>query len=364
MSVNCREGGAIIIKDGTYDVAELFKGTYENLNKNYNNMKISLLAETMGKVEFTNIGEWIVVENSPAARIKINFYGLVFKSIIQDYYCLGADDWINEYYNCVFTQGYGGWNGVVRDGATVKVENSLFVGSSGKLYRITPLKGSSINCASTTQDMDPAIGTKSNCLYNVTTDAEYNITSTGWGNAGVGTNPDGSVAHIGVYGGPFAWGRKGLEVKNILKVVLEVDEKLQLSVDDNLGVNTEMAWTSSNNTVAAINGNGVVTALAPGNTVITVTSVDGMYTENINVLVVEDANDYRLAVDLKVGQSSRLTIDDLTDTVKVTWTSMDSSIADVSSKGKVTALSKGLALITAKGEDGNIISKVYVRVRE
>ena len=125
-----------------------------------------------------------------------------------------------------------------------------------------------------------------------------------------------------------------------------------------------MAWTSSNNTVAAINGNGVVTALAPGNTVITVTSVDGMYTENINVLVVEDANDYRLAVDLKVGQSSRLTIDDLTDTVKVTWTSMDSSIADVSSKGKVTALSKGLALITAKGEDGNIISKVYVRVRE
>jgi len=148
-----------------------------------------------------------------------------------------------------------------------------------------------------------------------------------------------------------------------LKVVLEVSESLQLSVDNDLGVNTEMVWTSSDDTVATVNGNGIVTALAPGNTVITVKSADGSYTDHINVLVVENADDYRLAIDLKVGETSRLTIDDFTNTLYVKWAPTDSSIANITSKGKVTALSKGLVLITAKDEAGNIIGSVYVRVR-
>lgn len=149
-----------------------------------------------------------------------------------------------------------------------------------------------------------------------------------------------------------------------LKVVLEPTESLQLSVDDNLAINTNMIWTSSDNTVATVNEKGVVTALAPGNTVITVKSPDGTYTDYINVLVVEDASDYRLAIDLKVGQSARLTVDDLTNTVNATWEPMDSAIANVTSKGKVTALKKGLVLFTAEDEEGNVIGKVYVRVRE
>jgi hypothetical protein len=149
-----------------------------------------------------------------------------------------------------------------------------------------------------------------------------------------------------------------------LKVVLEVSEALQLSVDDDLDVNTEMSWTSSDDTVATVNEKGVVTALTPGNTVITVKSVDGSYTDYINVLVVENADDYRLAIDLKIGETARLTIDNLTNTANVTWAPMDSSIANVTSKGKITALSKGLVLITAKDNEGNIIGRVYVRVRE
>ena len=39
-------------------------------------------------------------------------------------------------------------------------------------------------------------------------DEDYNIInpSINWQNSGTDTNPDGSQAHIGVYGGPFAWG--------------------------------------------------------------------------------------------------------------------------------------------------------------
>lgn len=149
-----------------------------------------------------------------------------------------------------------------------------------------------------------------------------------------------------------------------LKVVLEVSEALRLSVDDDLNVNTQMSWSSSEPTVATVNEKGIVTALAPGNTVITVKSVDGSYTDYINVLVVENADDYRLAIDLKVGETARLTADDFTNTANITWAPMDSSIANVTSKGKVTALSKGLVLISAKDAEGNVIGRVYVRVRE
>jgi len=149
-----------------------------------------------------------------------------------------------------------------------------------------------------------------------------------------------------------------------LKVVLEVAESLRLSVNNDLDVNTEMAWSSSDQTVATVNEKGIVTAMSAGNTVITVKSVDGSYTDYINVLVVENADDYRLAIDLKVGETARLTTDDFTNTANVRWAPMDSSIANVTIKGKVTAQSKGLVLITAKDTDGNIIGQVYVRVRE
>ncbi len=104
-----------------------------------------------------------------------------------------------------------------------------------------------------------------------------------------------------------------------LKVVLEVAESLRLSVDNDLNVNTQMSWSSSEPTVATVNEKGIVTALAPGNTVITVKSADGSYTDYINVLVVENADDYRLAIDLKIGETARLTADDFTNTANITW---------------------------------------------
>lgn len=55
------------------------------------------------------------------------------------------------------------------------------------------------------------------------------------------------------------------------------------------------------------------------------------------MVVVENADDYRLAVDLKVGKSCWLTVDDLTDIVKVTWDSSDTSVATISRKYKSLA---------------------------
>lgn len=153
-------------------------------------------------------------------------------------------------------------------------------------------------------------------------------------------------------------------VDSKLKVVLEPEEKLQLSVDDHLDENTNVTWTSSDSTVAQVDTNGVVTAIKAGNAVIHVQSPDRTYSDEINVLVVDNADDYRLAVDLQVGKTSRLTVDDLTNTLNVTWDSSDATVATVSSKGVVTAKGKGLTLAKATDRDGNVVGQVYVRVRE
>lgn len=148
---------------------------------------------------------------------------------------------------------------------------------------------------------------------------------------------------------------------NQLKLVLEVREEKQLSVSDELSDNAEMDWTSFNTTIAAIDVNGRIKAFKPGNTIITCTSKDKSYTESISVLVVD--LEYQLAVDLTVGGNCRLTIDDLANTANVTWSSYDTTIASVSTKGKVNAVSEGLTYILAADKDGKEIGRIYIRVR-
>ncbi len=153
-----------------------------------------------------------------------------------------------------------------------------------------------------------------------------------------------------------------LQATNQLKLVLEVNEEKQLSVSDELSDNIEMDWVSSDSTIATVNENGKVKAIKSGNTVVTCTSEDKLYTESINVLIVD--LEYQLAVDLTVGDSCRLTVDDLANATNVTWSSYDANIATVTSKGKVTAISEGLTYIVASDKDGNEIGRIYIRVRK
>lgn len=155
-----------------------------------------------------------------------------------------------------------------------------------------------------------------------------------------------------------------LPKENTLKVVLEPKEELQLSVVDDLSENAKLNWVSSDPEVATVDANGVVTAIKKGNAVITVKDKNGEYEDKINILVVGDASEYRLAVDLKVSKTCRLTIDDYTFSKNVTWTTLDSEVATINNKGKVTAVNKGLTIAIATDENGNEVGQVYIRVRE
>ena len=150
----------------------------------------------------------------------------------------------------------------------------------------------------------------------------------------------------------------------ILKVVLGVGESIQLSVNNDLDVNKKLTWTSDDDSIATVDENGITTGVKSGSTVITVTNADGSYRETINLLVINDETDLQLAIDLRVGDTRRLTVDDLTDTVNVTWESNSNAVATVSDTGKVTAVSVGTTYVTAIDDQGNEIGKILVRVRK
>ena len=148
-----------------------------------------------------------------------------------------------------------------------------------------------------------------------------------------------------------------------IKVVLEPKEEIQFSVSANNIVGTGLTWTSSDESIATIDEDGIVKAVAVGYTTVTVKTNDNSYVETIDILVVKDATLYRLVLDLKTEKSCRLTVDDYKNNTTVKWDSMNSTIATVTNKGIVTGNSEGLTIITASDGEGNVIDEIYVLVK-
>ncbi|MPM07590.1 hypothetical protein SDC9_53896 [bioreactor metagenome] len=133
-----------------------------------------------------------------------------------------------------------------------------------------------------------------------------------------------------------------------------------------------VTWSSSNNSVAAVNITGQVRALSPGTARITVTTVDGGFTAycevevNTAVVPVTGVTLDKTVLSLSVGQSSQLvaTVTPPDATGKhVTWESSNNSIAAVDITGQVTGMSPGNARITVTTVDGGFSAYCDVVVR-
>ena len=121
--------------------------------------------------------------------------------------------------------------------------------------------------------------------------------------------------------------------------------------------NKSVTWTSSDNTVATVSDAGSVTAVGKGTATITAATYNGKTAEcqvTVSVPVTSISLD-KTSLKLSVSDDDQKTYT-LTATVKpanadnvtVTWTSSDKSVATVDDNGKVTAVAKGSATITAK----------------
>ena len=80
----------------------------------------------------------------------------------------------------------------------------------------------------------------------------------------------------------------GITVSNA-SVTIEKNENVQLSwtVLPSDATNKNVTFGLSNSGIASVNATGLVTGLAAGNVIITITTVDGGFTATVNITVVE-----------------------------------------------------------------------------
>ena len=130
--------------------------------------------------------------------------------------------------------------------------------------------------------------------------------------------------------------------------------------------NTSVTWTSSNNNVAKVNSNGVVTPVGPGTATITCTCKgDTSVKATFKVTVKQYVNKLSLSASSdEVFQGNTL---QLTATVTpsnasnkaLSWATSNASIATVDSNGKVTGVAPGTATITVTAKDRNTVKATF-----
>ena len=152
---------------------------------------------------------------------------------------------------------------------------------------------------------------------------------------------------------------------------LAINKSLQLSVSVSPSSASKLVtWKSSNSSVAEVSSSGKVTAKKAGNVTIYAYSKRNSKIKGSLKLEVYDPS---MPTSISLNTSSLLlgekdtitltpTIEPSTASKAVTWTSSNSSVASVSSSGKITALKPGTATIKVTTQKGGLSKSVTVNV--
>lgn len=130
--------------------------------------------------------------------------------------------------------------------------------------------------------------------------------------------------------------------------------------------NKTVTYSSSNTKVATVNSSGKITAVGGGTATITAKAGGKTATCKVTVTVPQTGIAVSGSSSRSVGIGSTLTLkvakvpSDATDSYSTTWTSANTSIATVSSKGVVTGVSPGETTITAKQNNWTVTYKITV----
>ncbi|MCR5464773.1 MAG: Ig-like domain-containing protein [Bacteroidales bacterium] len=133
----------------------------------------------------------------------------------------------------------------------------------------------------------------------------------------------------------------------------------------------DVTFSSSDEAVATVDENGNITAVGPGTATITITTADGgktatcEVTVNPKVVPVEDIAFTKDQVSVIEGEKALLYVSFTPKNAsdkRVTWSSSDTGVATIDTKGNVTGVKPGTATITVKTTDGGKTATCEVTV--
>lgn len=152
-----------------------------------------------------------------------------------------------------------------------------------------------------------------------------------------------------------------------LKIQMDVNNPaasavaLQATVSPAAAHDKSLTWKSSNEKVACVDANGVVTPVGSGSATITVTANDktngtrkATCTVRVSMAVSEIKLDKKEGT-VFIGKTEKLKAEVLPENAankQLTWSSSDKTVANVNSYGVVTGVASGTAIITAKAANG------------
>lgn len=122
--------------------------------------------------------------------------------------------------------------------------------------------------------------------------------------------------------------------------------------------NLDVEWTSFNPAIVAVDDTGMLTAKGVGTTQVMIMTYDGAYYAICTVVVKQKAVSVKVNytdVTMNAGEyfDMEVTVAPATSTEKsLTWQSLNTKVATVSSTGRITARAAGTAVIVVKTESG------------
>ncbi|MFK7812561.1 MAG: Ig-like domain-containing protein [Maribacter sp.] len=160
---------------------------------------------------------------------------------------------------------------------------------------------------------------------------------------------------------------------NSVTVVEGETQQLTATISPSNATDTGVIWSTSNQNIASVSANGLVTAVANGNAVVTVTSNDGGFQATSSITVTAttiDVTGVSLAVNslsLEEGSQQQLiaTVSPSNaDNTGVTWQSSNTTIANVNADGLITGVAAGTATITVTTNDGSFTDESTITVTQ
>ncbi len=149
---------------------------------------------------------------------------------------------------------------------------------------------------------------------------------------------------------------ENVDIRNDTEVLLPDDVvTLTAVVSPNNAFDKSLSWTSSDESVATVDSQGVVTAIGMGTATIKAETSNGVY-DTCQIVVSGVLMNYELST----GSVMKMSATVLPSGTTAVWTSDNENVATVAQDGTVTAVAPGYAVITATG--GSVLHQCGVAV--